>query len=189
MIGYKEIKRYDEGLCDVKLVESPNGLKIMKAPALDPEDFYQSLNHVKRDARNLKKVADLEVVVGFEKYFPNKALSKRHPAIATMQKYGMEISEYPVLIREFIPGRTLMDGEKIQNVHLQNYLKRGVEMIHNRGLVSLDIKADNILLASYGLPILPDLSSADHVEDDNLSRGEFNFRRELDIKSLESLFY
>lgn len=84
-----------------------------------------------------------------------------HPSIVTVYQAGISADGRPYIVMEFCPG-SLSQRYRIERLPLDEVLAIGVKMAgalesaHRAGLIHRDVKPSNILITSFGVPVLAD---------------------------------
>jgi len=84
-----------------------------------------------------------------------------HPAIVTVYQAGISADGRPYIVMEFCPG-SLSQRYRIERIPVEEVLAVGVRMAsalesaHRAGLVHRDVKPSNILITTFGTPVLAD---------------------------------
>jgi eukaryotic-like serine/threonine-protein kinase len=84
-----------------------------------------------------------------------------HPAIVTVYQAGVSADGRPYIVMEYCPG-SLAERYRIERLPLADVLAIGVRMAsalesaHRAGLIHRDVKPSNILITSFGVPVLAD---------------------------------
>jgi len=84
-----------------------------------------------------------------------------HPAIVTVYQAGISADGRPYIVMEYCPG-SLAQRYRIERLPVDEVLAVGVRMAsalesaHRAGLVHRDVKPSNILITTFGTPVLAD---------------------------------
>jgi serine/threonine protein kinase len=84
-----------------------------------------------------------------------------HPAIVTVYQAGISADGRPYIVMEYCPG-SLAQRYRIERIPVDEVLAIGVRMAgalesaHRAGLVHRDVKPSNILITTFGTPVLAD---------------------------------
>lgn len=84
-----------------------------------------------------------------------------HPSIVTVYQAGISADGRPYIVMEYCPG-SLAERYRLERLPLEDVLAIGVKMAsalesaHRAGLVHRDVKPSNILITSFGVPVLAD---------------------------------
>lgn len=84
-----------------------------------------------------------------------------HPSIVTVYQAGISADGRPYIVMEYCPG-SLSQRYRIERIPVEEVLAIGVRMAgalesaHRAGLVHRDVKPSNILITTFGTPVLAD---------------------------------
>lgn len=84
-----------------------------------------------------------------------------HPSIVTVYQAGISADGRPYIVMEFCPG-SLAQRYRLERIPVEEVLAIGVRMAgalesaHRAGLVHRDVKPSNILITTFGTPVLAD---------------------------------
>ncbi|MET2011582.1 serine/threonine-protein kinase [Microbacterium chocolatum] len=84
-----------------------------------------------------------------------------HPAIVTVYQAGISADGRPYIVMEYCPG-SLAQRYRLERLPVEEVLATGVRMAgalesaHRAGLVHRDVKPSNILITTFGAPVLAD---------------------------------
>lgn len=84
-----------------------------------------------------------------------------HPSIVTVYQAGISADGRPYIVMEYCPG-SLAQRYRLERMPVADVLAIGVKMAsalesaHRAGLVHRDVKPSNILITSFGVPVLAD---------------------------------
>ena len=88
-----------------------------------------------------------------------------HPSIVTVYEAGISADGRPYIVMEYCPG-SLAQRFRVERIPVPEVLAIGVKMAsaleaaHRAGLVHRDVKPSNILITSFGSPVLADFGIA-----------------------------
>jgi eukaryotic-like serine/threonine-protein kinase len=106
-------------------------------------------------------VRDAELLRMFNAEADVLAHLSAHPSIVTVYQAGISADGRPYIVMEYCPG-SLAQRYRIERLPLDEVLTIGVKMAsalesaHRSGLVHRDVKPSNILITSFGVPVLAD---------------------------------
>jgi serine/threonine protein kinase len=99
-----------------------------------------------------------------------------HPSIVTVYQAGVSADGRPYIVMEYCPG-SLAQRYRVERIPVPEVLSIGVKMAsaletaHRAGLVHRDVKPSNILITTFGAPVLADFgisSSLAHAGADEV---------------------
>ncbi|KAA9158371.1 serine/threonine protein kinase [Microbacterium lushaniae] len=88
-----------------------------------------------------------------------------HPSIVTVYQAGISADGRPYIVMEYCPG-SLAQRYRVERIPVPEVLAIGVKMAsaletaHRAGLVHRDVKPSNILITTFGAPVLADFGIA-----------------------------
>jgi serine/threonine protein kinase len=88
-----------------------------------------------------------------------------HPSIVTVYQAGISADGRPYIVMEYCPG-SLAQRYRVERIPVPEVLSTGVKMAsalesaHRAGLVHRDVKPSNILITTFGTPVLADFGIA-----------------------------
>ncbi len=91
-----------------------------------------------------------------------------HPSIVTVYQAGISADGRPYIVMEYCPG-SLAQRFRIERIPVDEVLAIGVKMAsalesaHRAGLVHRDVKPSNILITSFGVPVLADFGISSSI--------------------------
>ncbi|MET0736539.1 MAG: serine/threonine-protein kinase [Microbacterium sp.] len=92
-----------------------------------------------------------------------------HPAIVTVYQAGISADGRPYIVMEYCPG-SLAQRYRIERLPVDEVLAIGVRMAsalesaHRAGLVHRDVKPSNILITTFGTPVLADFGISSSLQ-------------------------
>lgn len=92
-----------------------------------------------------------------------------HPAIVTVYQAGISADGRPYIVMEYCPG-SLAQRYRIERLPVEEVLAIGVRMAsalesaHRAGLVHRDVKPSNILITTFGTPVLADFGISSSLQ-------------------------
>ena len=92
-----------------------------------------------------------------------------HPAIVTVYQAGISADGRPYIVMEYCPG-SLAQRYRVERLPVGEVLAVGVRMAsalesaHRAGLVHRDVKPSNILITTFGTPVLADFGISSSLQ-------------------------
>jgi serine/threonine protein kinase len=92
-----------------------------------------------------------------------------HPAIVTVYQAGISADGRPYIVMEYCPG-SLAQRYRVERLPVDEVLAVGVRMAsalesaHRAGLVHRDVKPSNILITTFGTPVLADFGISSSLQ-------------------------
>ena len=92
-----------------------------------------------------------------------------HPAIVTVYQAGISADGRPYIVMEYCPG-SLAQRYRVERLPVEEVLAVGVRMAsalesaHRAGLVHRDVKPSNILITTFGTPVLADFGISSSLQ-------------------------
>ena len=167
-LGYKVLSLLQGGSRVVYQVEKEGMISILKI-AREPS-HKRKTNQLERENKALSLASGIPRVAAkisyHENYFKNKKLL--------------------ALVREYIEGPTLTEASSKLDQKQYSLLEETVGALHQRGISSLDLCSDNIIITPDKIPYVIDLGLADLRPE--VGRAWFQSNVEEDLFELESLF-
>ena len=96
-----------------------------------------------------------------------------HPSIVTVYQAGISADGRPYIVMEFCPG-SLAQRYRTERIPVAEVLTIGVKMAsalesaHRAGLVHRDVKPSNILITTFGAPVLADFGISSSLARDTV---------------------
>ncbi len=148
--------------------------------------YFDTLNQIKTEKIILKRMAGLEGIPEFLDFY------EKDESILTYVK-NIFLYQIPqknganLLLKSFIPGDMMGNGEKINDESNKIRLQNIVESLHHEGFIRLELKPKNIIISFDGKPNLIDLGFALTKKD--LSMDDFERYKQQDRIRLDRLIY
>lgn len=195
-LGYTLKQRLGQSLCAVFLVYSEGKESVMKMPFITENYTREGLSyqseHIKRE---LEVLNSSRGVVGIpQNPFLRDSLNNRLRKSAKLTKQDntskiilklaeKNLSDFCILERNYIPGKSLASGGKIRRGMNRGILYRAVAHLHSKGFVDLEINADNIIVDQEERPWIVDLGFAlkDPPQDELNESAERDYQRLREI--------
>jgi serine/threonine protein kinase len=120
----------------------------------------KALERAKGIAGIAQHVETVELSVPFSFLFRAKASTGLYLVTAMGEDYGnLKKGNIVGVVREYLEGITLAQGDLIRGVRNQEILRQAVAELHAQGILDLDIAPRNVMITPAGEPVLFDFGT------------------------------